>query len=99
MFAHVDACRKSKQPQKKYCKQHGLAYSTLQYWAKKYRECSPEDEVTDTTPGFIPVKVQPDPETDQVRIPGQLNFLFPNGVQVMCPDTVHTEVLRMLLNP
>ena len=99
MFAHVEACRKSNQPQKVYCQQKGLAYSTFQYWAKKYREELSEQDAQKSTPGFIPLKVEPDPETDQLHIPGQLHFLFPNGVQVMCPDTVHTEVLRVLLNP
>ena len=99
MFIHVEAWKKSKQSQKIYCKHHSIAYSTFQYWAKKYRkECS-EDEASDDTPGFIPVKVQPDPDPDQLRIPNQLHFLFPNGIQVMCPESVHPEVLKTLLNP
>ena len=99
MFAHVEGCRKSNQPQKIYCKQQGLAYSTFQHWAKKYRKQFSEDEGTASAPGFIPVKVQPDPETNQVTLPSQLHFLFPNGIQVMCPASVHPEVLRTLLNP
>jgi len=98
MFAHIEACRKSNQPQKVYCKQHGIAYSTFQFWAKKYREGFSEDEVSDIAPAFIPVKVQPGPGRDQYRIPDQLHFLFPNGVQVMCAETVNTEVLKTLLN-
>jgi hypothetical protein len=99
MFAHVKACRKSNQPQKFYCKQQGLAYSTFQHWAKKYRKQFSEDEGTASVSGFIPVKVQPDPETNQVTLSSQLHFLFPNGIQVMCPESVHPEVLRTLLNP
>ncbi|MBN2697455.1 MAG: hypothetical protein JXR52_01410 [Bacteroidales bacterium] len=99
MFAHVEACRDSNQPQKIYCKQYSIAYSTFQYWAKKYREASSEHEATEFTPGFIPVKVEPDPEMNQVTIANQLHFLFPNGIQVMCPESVHPDVLKTLLNP
>jgi hypothetical protein len=99
MFSHVEACTRSKLSQKVYCKQQGLAYSTYQYWAKKYREEFSEDKASDEIPGFIPVEVQPDPELDQVGVTRQLHFLFPNGIQVMCPESVHPEVLRTLLNP
>jgi len=99
MYAHIEACKNSGKPQKVYCNQEGLAYSTFQYWAKKYREEISEDDTSEITPGFIPVKVQPDPETAQVDITNQLHFLFPNGIQVMCPESVHPEVLRTLLNP
>ena len=66
MFSHVEAYKRSKQSQKIYCKEQGLALSTFQYWAKKYREEFSEDEASDQAPGFIPVQVQPDPEMDQV---------------------------------
>jgi len=99
MYSHIEAFKNSSQPQKVYCIQHGLAYSTFQYWAKKYRKEFSAEEVSDITPGFIPIKVQPDPEADQVRIPKQLHFLFPNGIQVMCPESVHPEVLKTLLTP
>ena len=100
MFAHVEACMKRNQPQKRYCKQHGIAYSTFQlYWAKKYRKGKTDSAGTEGAPGFIPIKVQSDPETDQVHIPGQLHFLFPNGIRVMCSENVHPEVLKTLLNP
>jgi len=99
MYSHVEACRSSKLSQKIYCKQQGLALSTFQYWSKKYREEFTEAEASDETHGFIPVQVQPDPESDIVHASGQLHFLFPNGIQVICPESVNPEVLRMLLNP
>jgi hypothetical protein len=99
MYSHVEACKRSKQSQKIYCKEQDIALSTFQYWAKKYREEFSEDGYSGETPGFIPVQVQPDPEIDQVCVPGQLHFLFPNGIQVMCPAGVQPEVLRTLLNP
>jgi len=97
MFAHIEACREHPQSQKRYCKQHGIAHSTFQYWAKKYRKL--KTEAANMTPGFIPIKVQPAPETEKVHIPGQLHFLFPNGIRVICPESVHPEVLKTLLNP
>jgi hypothetical protein len=99
MYSHVETCRSSRQSQKIYCKQKGLALSTFQYWAKKYREEFSQSETSDETPGFIPVQVQSDPEPDQVLAPGQLHFLFPNGIQVMCPENVNPQVLKTLLNP
>jgi hypothetical protein len=99
MYAHIEACKTSGQPQKIYCEQAGLAYSTFQCWGKKYREECSEGEASANTPGFIPVKVQPDPGMSQEGVPNQLHFLFPNGIQVMCHESVHPEVLRTLLNP
>ncbi len=99
MYAHMESCKNSGQPQKVYCEQEGLAYSTFQYWVKKYREECAEDEASSISPGFIPVEVQPDPEMDQAGNTSQLHFLFPNGIQVMCPESVQPEVLKTLLNP
>ena len=99
MCAHIEACKHSGQSQKIYCEQEGLAYSTFQYWVKKFREEYAENEELEITPGFIPVEVQPDPEMDQVVGSNQLHFLFPNGIQVMCSESVQPEVLRTLLNP
>jgi hypothetical protein len=98
MYAHIEACKNRGQSQKLYCEQAGLAITTFQYWVKKYREEYTEEEASEITPGFIPVKVQPDPEMDQVGVTHQLHFLFPNGIQVMCPESVQPEVLRTLLN-
>jgi hypothetical protein len=98
MFGHIEKCRQSNQPQKTYCKEQGIAYSTFQYWAKKYRKEYSGNDIADTTPGFIPVKVQPGPHANQTHIPSQLHFLMPNGVQVVCPETIQPQVLKALLN-
>jgi len=99
MFSHVEACRSSKVSQRTYCEQKGIALSTFQYWAKKYRAEFSNDDSPDKTAGFIPVQVQPDPEPDLERFPGQLHFLFPNGIQVMCSESVDHGLLKILLNP
>jgi hypothetical protein len=98
MFGHIEAWKSSSQSQKDYCNQAGLAYTTFQYWAKKYREESSETEIMDM-PGFIPVEVRPDSGQDPTGFTNQLHFLFPNGIQVKCSERVHPEVLRTLLNP
>ena len=100
MFRHIEACKQNRQPQKAYCQQHGIAYSTYQYWAKKYREEFAAIKVTDKHVGFISVKVQPDPEVlSQSPGSSQLHFLYPNGIQVLCSETANVEVLKILINP
>jgi hypothetical protein len=96
MFAHIESWRGSGQSQKIYCEQAGLAYTTFQYWAKKFRQEAVQDKAMVNAPGFIPVKVQPDLVRGQM--PHQLHFLFPNGIQVKCSERVHPEVLQRLLN-
>ena len=100
MFSHIGACRESKQAQKAYCKQHGIAYSTFQYWAKKYRKQVAEIDDSGSSAGFIPLKLQSDPELLPRPSGGnQLHLLYPNGIQVMCPESVHPSVLKNLINP
>lgn len=100
MVSHIEACKQNNQPQKAYCQQHGIAYSTFQYWAKKYREEFAANNVTDKPAGFIPVKVQPDPDVlSQTPIARQLHFLYPNGIQVLCSEKANPKVLKILINP
>lgn len=100
MFAHIEACKDSNQPQKAYCKQQGVSYSRFKYWAKKYRKELKANNGTDSSPGFIPVKVQPYPEIQtQGPVVNILHFLYPNGIQVMCSERVNPEVLKTLINP
>ena len=100
MYRHIEACKQNGQSQKVYCNHHSIAYSTFQYWAKKYREEFAANKIADKPAGFIPVKVQPDPDVS-AQAPGtsQLHFLYPNGIQVVCPEGVHPEVLKNLINP
>ena len=85
MYVHVEAWKSSSQTQKGYCDQHGLTFTTFQYWARKYLKQYSDIESADTAPGFITLRVHPDPGLAQKRIANQLHFLLPNGVQVMCP--------------
>ena len=100
MFAHIEACKNGNKPQKDYCKQQGIAYSTFQYWVKKYRKEVSEKEVIDRPTGFIPVKVQSEPEVlPRGSAVNQLHFLYPNGIQVLCSESVNPDVLKTLINP
>lgn len=99
MFGHVEAFKDSNQSQKAYCREHGIAYSTFQYWAKKYRKESIPNNGTNSSQGFIPIKVHQDPEVLVQGPVNQLHFLYPNGIQVMCSERVHPEVLKTLINP
>jgi transposase-like protein len=99
MYAHIEASKKSNLTLGAYCKTHGIANSTLYYWAKKYENEYADNKPQDPVPGFIPVEVQPEPERNRMQSTGQLHFLFPNGIQVVCPESVPSEVLKTLLNP
>lgn len=99
MYSHIEDWKACDLSQKTYCRQHSIAVSTFQYWRKKYIKEFTAHSTSELAPGFIPVKVQSDLETDQVHIQSQLHFLFPNGIQVMCPESVDPEVLKTLLNP
>ena len=99
MYAHVEACKNSNLTHHAYCKANGIASSTLNYWVKKYKDEYSDKKSQEPAPGFIPVEVQPDPQRKQVQNKGHLHFLFPNGIQVMCPESVQPEVLKTLLNP
>ena len=83
MFVHIEAFKESNQRQKSYCKQQGIAYSTFQYWAKKYRKKNSKYEVTDNGAGLVLLKVQEPENMARMHIPGQLHFLLTNGLQVM----------------
>ena len=98
MHSHINDWKVGNLSQKSYCQQHQIALSTFQFWCKKYRKEYMEFITPEHTPGFIPIKAQPEPETDQVDIPSKPHFLFPNGIQVMCSESVDSEVLKTLLN-
>ncbi len=98
MFSHIENCKQTGQTQKAYCKQNGLAYSTFHYWVIKYRKEVSGKQLTDRPAGFIPVKVQSEPEVSGSD-DNQLHFLYPNGIQVMCSERISSEVLKTLINP
>jgi hypothetical protein len=91
------SCKESKQSQKSFCKQRDMDDATILYWERKYLESRTNEEPTDNVPGFIPVQVQPEPEKEKESVPQQLHFIFPNGIQIICPESVHPAILKLLL--
>ena len=95
MFAHYEAWQRGDVPQKQYCKEHGLAYSTFQAWGKKLKETNTQVR---SEPGFIPVNIKSFSEPEEKEPAGQLRLIFPNGIQMLCPETVSPELLKNLIN-
>lgn len=93
----LGSCKESKQSQKSTCKQRDVDDATILYYERKYLESRTKDELTDNDPEFIPVQVQPEPESKKESIPQQLQFIFPNGIQIICPESVHPAILTLLL--
>jgi hypothetical protein len=89
--------KESKQSQTSSSKQLDMDDATILYWERKYLESRTKEEPTDNVSGFIPVQVQPEPEKKKESTPQQLQFIFPNGIQIICPESVHPAILKLLL--
>ena len=88
----------STQSQKLSCKYRDIDDATVLYHERKYLESLTMDEPTENVSGFIPVQVQPEPKKEKECIPRELQILFPNGIQIICPESVHPSILKLLLN-
>ncbi len=95
MYAHYEAWQQGDIPQKQYCKGHGLAYSTFQVWGKRYKARKIKVE---SKPGFIPVTIKSVSEPKATKPANQLCLLFPNGIRLLCPETISPELLKNLIN-
>ena len=95
MFAHYEAWQQGDAPQKQYCKEHGLAYSTFQAWGKRLKESKSQVKPDS---GFIPVNIKSVSAPEEKETVNQLCLLFPNGIQLQCPETVSPELLKNLIN-
>lgn len=71
--------------------------ATVEYQERKYLESLTRNEHAENVPGFIPVQVQPEPDKKKGSISPDLHIIFPNGIQIICPDTVHPSILKLLL--
>ena len=86
-FSLVKACEEGQIPQKQFCKDHQLAYSTFAYWRRKYlRSLFPED--ADPSGRFIPVDVQGH---------GSMELVYPNGVRLQVPPGIPVSQLSALI--
>jgi hypothetical protein len=88
----------SNQAQKLSCKDHDLDDATVLYYERKYFESRTRDEPGENVTGFIPVQVQPEPKKEKESISRELLIVFPNGIQIICPESVHPSILKLLLN-
>ncbi len=56
-FAAIEKYLASDQPQKQFCLQEDISYSTFQYWLKKYRQANVEAKCDDPSPAdFVPIR-------------------------------------------
>ena len=88
----------SEQSQKLSCKYRDIDDATVLYYERKYLESRTRDEPSKNVTGFIPVQVQPEPKEEKGSIPQELQIIFPNGVQIICPESVHPSILKLILN-
>jgi hypothetical protein len=88
----------SKQSQKLSCKYRDIDNATVLYHERKYLESRTWDESAENVTDFIPVQVQPEPKKEKESIPLELQIVFPNGIQIICPESVHPSILKLLLN-
>jgi hypothetical protein len=96
MFEKVKNFLASELSQTEFCKQQGLAYWTFRYWLKKYqiRQQHPLPS-SDTSQGFIPLRLQP-PEPTSSQFPSCV-IEFPNGVTVRLSGSIDPALLCELI--
>lgn len=76
MYSVVEAWQRSGVGKQKYAEQIGMAYATLQYWCKRYRE---RDEPP-ATPKFVALAI---PEArDEETAHAQIVIVLPSGARI-----------------
>ena len=78
-------------------KQRDMDDALIQYYERKHLGSPTKDELVNNDPGFIPVQVQPKPDKKKESNPPDLHIIFPNGIQIICPESVHPAILKLLL--
>jgi transposase-like protein len=94
-FAVIEKYLVSGQTQKMFCQTQGLAYSSFQFWLKKYREANvlPSDSASSSN-SFIPLEFRPQgPRSRQPRYVIE----YPNGVVIRVCGKVKPELLTHLI--
>ena len=77
--------------QKAFCREKGIALSTLQYWLRRHRRQQPKESV----PVFLPLAISSAPKDDC-----QLNgcaIEYPNGVTIRFSGPVNISLLTQLI--
>jgi hypothetical protein len=78
--------------QRQFCQQEKVAYSTLQFWLKRYRESKLEAQEPNRD-NFVALQVRPPLQTD----PPHYTIQYPNGVVVHINGTISPESLLVLI--
>lgn len=76
MYSVVEAWQRSGVGKHKYAAQIGMAYATLQYWCKRYRE---RDQPA-ATPKFVALAI-PEPSQDD-STHAQIVIVLPSGARI-----------------
>ena len=82
----LSAIRTSGQPPKRYCKEHGVHYSTYLYWLRKSKA-----SLQTENSGFL--KLVPIPAAS-----ASLEVRFPNGAEIIVHSGFDAELLRAVVN-
>lgn len=96
MFGHIEKWIQINLSQRAYTIQNGIACSALLYWLKKFSKIHKANSSAEVPSGFIPVMVQQDTEVNKLYDPSQLHFLMSNGIQYVCPETIHPLIFTLL---
>ena len=78
--------------QRQFCQQENVAFSTLQFWLRRYRESNPEAQES-TRDHFVALQFRSPLQTDWPHYTIQ----YPNGVVVHVNGTISPEFLHVLI--
>lgn len=95
IYALIDLWRSSDKSQKQICNEAGFPYSNFKYWIRKQKAeqaLSNNKPVVDKEAGFIPVTVDKNIDFEELRI------CYPNGVSVVCSNSIALNQLKELIN-
>ena len=89
MFPMIKKWQASGINPKEFCNTHDLSLQIFYYWVRKYKR-------SQALPGsgFIPVEVNPIEESFK----GEVQILYPNGVQITLSDEVSIPRIKALIN-
>ena len=89
MFPMIKKWQSSGIKPKKFCNKHDLSLQIFYYWLRKYKK-SQALSVSE----FIPIAVNSIEESFK----GEVQILYPNGVQITLSDEVSIPRIKALIN-
>jgi len=100
MYQVIGLWKESGLSQSEFIKKEKIGYHTFKYWYKKYKEEKGLDnkfvkeEVIKKE--FLPVELR-GIASRSFDIQGQIEIIYPNGVQMICPVGIDIRKLKLLL--